>query len=333
MKNSKVLVSINCITYNHEQYIAEAIESFLMQETNFKYEILIHDDASTDKTTEIIKEYEKKYPHIIKPIYQSENQYSKGKKATYLNLKRDTGKYIAMCEGDDYWTDTHKLQKQVDILESNSNLVATFHRVEEVTPSKERKNTYVEVQYEKINNIYDIEDIIRFDGKRIHVSSLMFRSKYFDVNNLPLFFHTAVVGDLPMMLILASKGDFYYFDKAMSSTRRGVVNGASERLFNDKKKRISTNNKIIETYAEFNEYTDYKYDIQVNEVINLRRFLINKLEGNFDKIKKTDYFKNSRMSKKAELILYCYFPELCHGIVLLRNNLMKVKTQRRGSSK
>lgn len=113
-------VSICCITYNHVTYIAQAIESFLMQKTTFPFEILIHDDASTDGTSEIIRDYERKYPDIIKPIYQTENQYSQGRSisATY-QFPRAKGRYIALCEGDDYWTDPLKLQKQVDFLEAN----------------------------------------------------------------------------------------------------------------------------------------------------------------------------------------------------------------------
>ena len=119
-ENKKPLVSISCITYNHEKYIRDTIESFLMQMTTFPFEILIHDDASTDGTANIIKEYQKKYPDIIYPIYQKENQYSKKIRitATY-QLPRARGKYIAICEGDDYWIDPNKLQKQVDFLERN----------------------------------------------------------------------------------------------------------------------------------------------------------------------------------------------------------------------
>ena len=126
--NSDVLVSICCITYNHAPYIRQCLDGFIMQKTNFKYEILIHDDASTDGTADIIREYEAKYPDIFKPIYQTENQYSKGKNisATY-NWPRAVGKYIAQCEGDDYWIDPLKLQKQVDFLEANSEYSMCFH--------------------------------------------------------------------------------------------------------------------------------------------------------------------------------------------------------------
>lgn len=122
------LVSICCITYNHAPYIRQCLEGFVMQQTNFAFEVLIHDDASTDETTDIIHEYETLYPEIIKPIYQTENQYSKGIKInrTY-NYPRAKGKYLALCEGDDYWIDPLKLQKQVDFLETHSGYSLCFH--------------------------------------------------------------------------------------------------------------------------------------------------------------------------------------------------------------
>ena len=113
-----VMVSICCITYNQEEYIRDALDGFLSQETDFSYEVLIHDDASTDGTADIIREYARQYPEIIKPILQTENQYAKGLtnvSGTY-NFPRAKGRYIAMCEGDDYWTDPHKLQRQRNIL-------------------------------------------------------------------------------------------------------------------------------------------------------------------------------------------------------------------------
>lgn len=123
------LVSICCITYNHAPYIKECIEGFLMQKTTFPIEILIHDDCSTDGTTEIIKDYEKQYPDLIFPLYEEENQYQKGKASEIdlYNYKRARGKYIAYCEGDDYWTDPLKLQKQVDFMEANPDYSVCFH--------------------------------------------------------------------------------------------------------------------------------------------------------------------------------------------------------------
>lgn len=127
-ENEKPLVSICCITYNHAKYIRDALDGFMMQETDFPFEVLIHDDASTDGTADIIREYEKKYPGIIKPIYQTENQYSKGVKiSTTYNYPRAQGKYIALCEGDDFWTDKHKLQVQFDFMENHLDYSMCFH--------------------------------------------------------------------------------------------------------------------------------------------------------------------------------------------------------------
>ena len=108
MKNNPLL-SICCVTYNHESFISQCLDGFLMQQTDFPFEILIHDDASADGTANIIMEYEAKYPDLIKPIYQTENQFSKGIKISVtFNFPRAKGKYIALCEGDDYWTDPLK---------------------------------------------------------------------------------------------------------------------------------------------------------------------------------------------------------------------------------
>lgn len=129
MDNQDILVSIKCLVYNHEPYLRQCLEGFVMQKTNFRFEAIVHDDASTDGSAAIIREYAEKYPNIIKPIYETENQYSKhdGSLGRIVNSAL-RGKYIAMCEGDDYWIDPLKLQKQVDFLEAHPDygLVHTY---------------------------------------------------------------------------------------------------------------------------------------------------------------------------------------------------------------
>ena len=125
------LVSICCLTFNHEAFIRECLDGFLMQQTSFGVEILIHDDASTDNTADIIREYEAKYPDRIFPLYENENKYShgyKGRMDIVFNYARARGKYIASCEGDDYWTDPLKLQKQVNFMEEHPEYSVCFHR-------------------------------------------------------------------------------------------------------------------------------------------------------------------------------------------------------------
>lgn len=161
------LVSIKCLAYNHEKYIAQTLDGFLMQETDFPFEVIVHDDASTDKTADIIREYEKKFPLIVKPIYQTENQYCKRDgsltRAANAPLK---GKYIADCEGDDYWTLPNKLQMQADFLESHKDYFAIGHNVRIVddngTPMTQDNpiwrawfNTYTQME----DRDYTIEDL------------------------------------------------------------------------------------------------------------------------------------------------------------------------------
>ena len=121
------VVSICCITYNQAAYIQNAIDSFLLQKTVFPFEILIHDDASSDGTRDILVAYSKKYPRIIKLVLQSENQFSSCRLiAPRFLYPISKGKYVALCEGDDYWVDDTKLQKQVDFLENNQDYVVTY---------------------------------------------------------------------------------------------------------------------------------------------------------------------------------------------------------------
>jgi glycosyltransferase involved in cell wall biosynthesis len=158
---TKPLVAINCLVYNHEPYLRDCLEGFVMQQTNFPFVAIVHDDASTDGSAAIIREYEEKYPHIFKPIYETENQYSKrdGSLDRIMDEAINTtgAKYVAMCEGDDYWTDPLKLQKQVDFLEANPEYglcYTDYNRLEDtmqtLTESMfERQKQYRPISYEQ----------------------------------------------------------------------------------------------------------------------------------------------------------------------------------------
>ena len=124
------LVSIRCLVYNHEPYLRQCLDGFVMQQTSFPFEAIVHDDASTDGSAAIIREYAEKYPDIIKPIYETENQYSKHDSKWRQEVEaamHPKSKYVATCEGDDYWTDPHKLQIQVDFLESHPDYFSSSH--------------------------------------------------------------------------------------------------------------------------------------------------------------------------------------------------------------
>ena len=176
MDKSIPVVSICCAAYNHVLFIRQCLDGFVMQKTNFPFEVLIHDDASTDGTQDIIREYEAKYPDIIKPIYQKENQYSKGVRVSLVyNYSRVRGKYVALCEGDDYWTDPYKLQKQVDFLEAHPDYVMCSHRHDDYIQEKG------EMLYDKTENEtdYDLKSLIRGEW-HFHPLTVMYRFSELD---------------------------------------------------------------------------------------------------------------------------------------------------------
>ena len=180
----KPLLSIACITYNHAKFIRQALDNFLMQKTNFPFEIIIHDDASTDGTADIIREYEAKYPDIIKPIYQKENQWQKGVSISRtFQFPRIKGKYVAMCEGDDYWCDEYKLQKQVDFMEAHPDYALCYHPAKMIYVDEEREP--ITIGKSKYNNPQPYYNLIK--GNYIPSNSVLYRTKYLkqELKNYP----------------------------------------------------------------------------------------------------------------------------------------------------
>ena len=180
------MVSVCCTTYNHEPYIEDALEGFLIQETGFAFEILIHDDASTDKTADIIRKYEKKYPRLIKAIYQIKNQYSKGPRVDALfNFTRAKGDFIALCEGDDYWTNPKKLDIQIGEMKKHPEVGISFHSGKLLVGGKIGKDV---ANYGHKNKIYSTSEVIRGDGGFSPTNSLIIRK--IKLLNLPKWFMT-----------------------------------------------------------------------------------------------------------------------------------------------
>lgn len=213
-----IVVSICCITYNQAEYVRDALEGFVSQKTTFPYEVLIHDDASADGTADIIREYVKRYPDMIKPILQTENQYARGLtnvSGTY-NFPRARGRYIAMCEGDDYWTDTEKLQRQVDFLEAHPDCSLVFHSAEVEVQGHALTERQVR-PYRKSRKVLPEEIIDKTSG--YPTASLMFRADM--VKNLPDFYVNAPLADVPLQLMAAARGWAYYMDRPMCVYRLG----------------------------------------------------------------------------------------------------------------
>lgn len=169
------IVSILCATYNHANFIKKALDGFLSQQTSFPVEIIVRDDASTDGTSEILREYERDYPERFRNIYEVENQYSKGIRHHASLFSKARGKYVALCEGDDYWTDYHKLQKQVDFLEANPDF-SFCGAVAASVILTEGKPTQVgaDIRPRVAKNTYDTSDVMY--TYLCHTSTFLLRS-------------------------------------------------------------------------------------------------------------------------------------------------------------
>jgi len=213
MNDPTPLVSVWCATFNHEKYISRAIEGFLNQKTTFPIEIIIHDDASTDKTAEIIKGYVEEYPDRIKPVYQTENKYSKGVRifVKYF-LPRASGKYIAICEGDDYWIDPLKLQKQVDFLESHPDCVICFSDLQVMEGTKPPYSFISEGQKE----ISTLEDLLAHNF--IPTCTVMLRNGL--VKEYPEWYNRLKTGDWGLYVLTAQYGNIGYIKDVTAVYRR-----------------------------------------------------------------------------------------------------------------
>lgn len=314
--DKKIMVSICCLTYNHRKYIKKTLDGFLNQKTNFDFEILIHDDCSTDGTTDIIKEYEKKYPKLIKPIYQKENQYSKGIPiSVYLQFPRAKGKYIAMCEGDDYWIDNNKLQIQYDMMEKNENCTLCTHTVEyineagiKINGSQPHETLLDELPIQNIVYSKDIfNNIFRRTIIPFQTSSYFFRKKYINeyIENFYKNVPVKTVGDIPLTWYLFSKGDCFFIKKSMSRYRVDSIGSWS------KKNKKNTNkekhySELINFFRMFNDYTNYENNEIIQYLILKYNFYILELKKDYNKIFDKNYknlFLEFSLRKKILIVL------------------------------
>lgn len=285
------LVSICCAAYNHEKYIRQALDSFLMQKTNFPIEVIIHDDASTDDTADIIREYQRKFPEIVKPVYQEENQYSKRIKvsATYI-WPLAKGKYIAFCEGDDYWTDPLKLQRQVDFLEANPEYAICCHAAKCINDNGAEWDWF---NPPEIKDYYTLEDYISYGRTFIPTASLVLRNLISDLHE---WFYDSPAGDMAliMSMCLQNNGKIKRFHEAMSVHRThggGVYSGMDyleQQLFG------------IETRIYLRDKLPRAYEPAFKKGL---RVILSQIISNVDQVNKTNIeltLKNKQLMQEIE---------------------------------
>jgi glycosyltransferase involved in cell wall biosynthesis len=281
-KEAMPLVSVCCLVYNHEPFLRECFDGFVMQQTTFPIEILVHDDASTDHSADIIREYTAKYPQLFKPIYQTENQYSKGISISFkFQFPRARGKYIAMCEGDDYWTDPLKLQKQVEFLEKNGDYMLSFHKVIIKSEIEEERSMFSHLEEREYIN----SEI--YNRWTIPTCSVVYRKEKFDYKPSSKI----VFGDIYLWLTIMRNGKAYCLD-FFGAVYRRHSNGLSfpSGLNHDLAKKLFYQYKYMQC-----EFPDV-----ANISIRLRNKYLNQLLAD----------KNDRDTLKFRLYKMMYEPKL-----------------------
>lgn len=280
-------VTVCVQTYQHADFIEKCLDSLIEQETNFDFEILIGEDESNDGTREICIKYAEEHPEKIRLLLHSrENNISilgspSGRFNFSYNLFEARGKYIAFCEGDDFWIDKNKLQNQFDAMERNRDCSICFTAAEYHYFSKDSNNVISKKIYRPKDAFhgkkYTLNEAIRPTGGFMPSASMFFRSKY--LKNPPKFFYDAIVGDTPLTLYLGTQGNFLYLDKPTCVYQIGTQGSwthSSDHI--KRKKRVKGYIRILD---QFDEYSNYRYHnkVRVQKIklrIGLMRSLIKK---------------------------------------------------------
>lgn len=260
MENASYLVSVTMLTYNHEKYIRQALDSILMQEVNFDYEIIVSDDASTDKTQEIIREYQEKNPGKIKAVLRDKNVGAT--RNSYGVKMMVKSKYIAVLDGDDFWISKDKLQKQVDLLESNPDIIGCackFLKVDEDgLPIKSRypSNRYCDKRF-------TMSDFIKGRMNPLfNSSSRVYRNIYHNSDRDFTVFYKAhsLIGDGTTMSILLDLGDFYVYSEQMAAYRMRRAAEAGNAVTIMAKNPMDYTKSHLEYAKTLEEYFNHKYN-------------------------------------------------------------------------
>ena len=297
MEDLKYLIRIDCITFNQASYIEAAMNGFCMQDTNFPFVCTIIDDASTDGEPEVIRRYLAEHFAIndektarkeetddyvmqfaqhktnkncfVAVLFLKYNHYSiKKSKLPYLKDWEDT-KYVAICEGDDYWIDPLKLQKQFDFMESHPECSMCFHSHQDIYPD----GRVVSIAPKENEEFFYPKQIIAIGNNIIGTNTIFYRNCYLQEEGRPEFWKTCPVGDIPMRLYFVSKGPVGYINEQMSVYRRNSQGGWTSKR-RSLRERTNHHRKIIKTYRLYDDYTNRKYHPIVCSKISKLKYTI-----------------------------------------------------------
>ncbi len=263
------VVTILCLSYNHERFLRQCLDGFVMQKVNFPVEVIIHDDASTDNSQAIIKEYIHKYPEFQwVPILQTENQYSQGNSVVALSVKYARGKYFAPCEGDDYWTDPYKLQKQVDFLEANPDVSICHHAARMTWEGGEHADEiYPRDLVEQSQVESTAEQIAR--GRWLVTSSVVFRWCFnrSDFKFEEHFPTNIFSGDTMLFLMHAMRGRCMQIPGIMSVYRRHAGGVTHQRDNREDAFYVKHGLRMINNFVQMQNITGLNFDYERVEMI------------------------------------------------------------------
>ncbi len=271
-------VSVCVPTFNHEKYIRQALDGALMQQTDFDFEIVIGDDASTDNNQQVIQKYVDKYPNIFRAFLHKHNQGPSepkefgGRNNVLGLLKACRGNYVALCEGDDYWTDPHKLQKQFDFMEANADYAICHHNMRVIYEDGSPEHFFNDENQKTESNIVDI-----LEDRWFIATAATFYRNIFRENNFADWHAQAAAGDWALAIQLAASGKIHYINEPMGVYRKhrgglSNVQSATNLYFLKNRKQM---------FTEVNKWTDFKYDTTIQETLKSYDKQIQALESNF----------------------------------------------------
>lgn len=317
MNGSEYAVTVICLAYNHDKYIEQALSSMLSQRTTFKYKVLVHDDFSSDATRAILFKFKDRYPSKIDLILEPCNRYSKGGSFSDVIKPKINGKYVAVCEGDDYWSDQDKLQMQYEFMESHPEYSMVTHSSDVL----DDRTGIIKEQLRPAASDRDFStsEIIRAAGWLWATNSMFYKAQYY---GNPEAYRNWGVGDYPAAIYLSTMGKVRYMDRTMSVYRSMAEGSWSSRTASDFQIKIHSLESRIAGISQFDSLTEFRYSESVEFVKGKWQCEIGILSGDWQKVKDDSnraYYSTLKGSTKVSMWIHCKYPKVYQYIKRLIN--------------